>query len=94
MYGPVEGRSHDLTLLRNSNWNTILQEHLKVDGTQYYIYGDAVYSLRPWLQCPFLGNLNNEQQQFNLSMSSLRVAVEHSYKDVKQQWASSYRRIV
>lgn len=88
LYGPIEGRRHDLTLLRKSGWSEILESNLSNGETQYYVYGDGAYDIRPWLQRPFRGHLNAAQRQFNQGMSSVRVSVEHNYKDLKQQWSS------
>ena len=85
LYGPEVGRRHDLTLLRDSGWNEILQECLNVEGSYYYIYGDSAYLLRPWMQRPFSRGLSTaEQLAFNTAMSEVRVSVEQTYKDVKQ----------
>ena len=53
MYGPEEGRRHDLTHLRNCGTENISQDCLVVGNRQYSIYGDAAYVLRPWLQTAF-----------------------------------------
>ena len=55
LHGPIEGGRHDLTVLRKSGWNEILEAALLVDDKQYYVYGDGAYTLRPWFQRPFLG---------------------------------------
>lgn len=89
LYGPEEGRRHDLTLLRKSGWNERLQEALLIDGEYYYIYGDSAYMLRPWMQRPFQHGLCSAQEAiFNAAMSAVRVTVEHSYKDIKKYWTS------
>ena len=88
MYGPVEGRRHNLTILRCSGWNEENQQHLTTTTRQYYIYGDSAYSLRPCLQRSFVGNVTNEEKAFNMAMSSVCIYVEHSYKDIKRQWTS------
>eukprot|EP00171_Calliarthron_tuberculosum_P002822 IDg2822t1 len=88
LYGPSVGRRHDLTLLRNSGWESLLQASLNIENRQFYIFGDSAYSIRPWLMRPFVGNLTTEQHDFNSKMSAIRVAVEHNYKDLKQIWVS------
>ena len=63
---------------------------LVVDGVQYYIYGDAAYMLRPYMQCPFCTVVATPAQlQFNRDMARVRVAVEWNYKDLKQQWSTN-----
>lgn len=89
LYGPVEGRRHDLTLLRESGWNDVWGESLFIDGEWYYIYGDSAYLLRPWLLRPFTrGVCSGPEAVFNTRMSEARVCVEQNYKDVKQLWCS------
>jgi hypothetical protein len=50
LYGPVEGRRHDITLYRFSN----IEDKLKAihEDCGAYIYGDPAYMLRPWLITP------------------------------------------
>ena len=40
------------------------------------------------MQRPFRRNCNEEHKVFNRQMSSVLVCVEHSYKDLKQQFIS------
>lgn len=89
LYGPVEGRRHDLTLLRESRWSEVWQECLFIDGDWYYLYGDSAYLLRPWMQRPYTrGVCSAQETAFNTQMSEVRVSVEHNYKDLKQLWNS------
>ena len=88
MYGPVEGRRNDMTLLRESGWSTKFEEHLIIDNRQFYVYGDSAYSIRPWIQKHFIGCLTDEQKQCNRTMSMVRVSVEHRYKELKQKYPS------
>ena len=50
MFGPVEGRRHDTTLLKLSKVEPML---LLPPGS--FIYGDQAYQVRPWLLSPFQG---------------------------------------
>lgn len=88
LHKPIEGSRHDLTLLRNSGWETVLEGSLGTADRQYYIYGDQAYLLRPWMMRPYIGNLSVQQEISNAQMSSIRVSVEHNYKDLKQFWVS------
>ena len=45
LHGPLEGRRHNLTLLRESRLPDELPEKLKIDGLQHYIYGDKAHIL-------------------------------------------------
>ena len=51
--GPEVGRRYDMTLYREINLGSDLQENMIVDGTQYFLYGDAAYILRAYLQVAF-----------------------------------------
>lgn len=89
LFGPELGRRHDLTLYRESGWEPIMENFLHIDGVQFYIFGDSAYLLRPWMQRPFFRELATlDEKLFNTAMSSVRVAVEHNYKDLKQYWVS------
>lgn len=53
------------------------------------MYGDSAYLPRPWMQRPFVRELEKSfQLSFNTEMSALRVMVEHSYRDLKKLWTS------
>ena len=53
LFGPVEGRRHEMTLYRMSGMEKHLSSSLEIDGKQYFTYGDAAYALRPWMQVGF-----------------------------------------
>lgn len=36
--GPKEGRSHDMTLSRESNLDEVMQDGLVIEGKQFYVY--------------------------------------------------------
>jgi hypothetical protein len=63
--------------------------NLLVDGVQYCFYGDPAYMLRPHLQIAFPAlNATLEQKFSNMSMTVARIAVERSYKDLKQNFTA------
>lgn len=89
MYGPEAGRRHDLTLYRQSHLDDTLHNTLMIEDTQYCLYGDPAYVMRPWLQVGYdRAFADDAQLLFNRTMSSAREAVEWSYKDLKQMWTS------
>lgn len=89
LFGPDDGRRHDMNTYRRSGWGEKLQDSLSIEGRQFYIFGDKAYHLRPWLLRPFTAaNLSPQQLDFNGIMSSLRESVEHNYKDLKQNFVS------
>ena len=52
------------------------------------IYGDPAYPQRIWLQTPYRdANLTVAQQQYNASMSTVRVAVKRVFGDILAYFA-------
>lgn len=96
LHGPEVGRRHDMTLYRQSGLDNALSETLLIDGEQFYIYGDAAFLLRPWIQVGFNRAFATPPQLiFNSAMSASREAVEWNYKDTKQQFtAMDFRRML
>jgi nuclease HARBI1 len=93
MHGPEDGRRHDTTLYRKSDINHHLSQCLTIHGDpprQFCIQGDAAYILRQLrLQVGFSPlSATSEQLLYNAEMSAVRVAVEWSYKDVKEMWTT------
>jgi nuclease HARBI1 len=85
LFGPMEGRRHDMTLYRASEIDHLFSTSLFIQGQQYYVYGDSAYTLRPYLQVAFRGTeLSLNQAQFNVSMNTVRTSVEWVFKDIKQ----------
>jgi DDE superfamily endonuclease len=83
-FGPVEGRRHDVTLLRWSNLHDIL-DHLPAGAC---IYGDQGYPCLPRIMSPFRGPLLTEaQSEWNLAMRSVRISVEWGFAIVGNLWA-------
>jgi nuclease HARBI1 len=88
IFGPFEGRRHDMHLYAESGLDEILSEELLIDGFQHYIFGDSGYTLRPYLMTPFEGgNLTEDEALFNKWMSTARVSVEWTFKDVKKYFS-------
>ena len=84
IFGPVEGRRHDMSLYRESNIDSLLQDSMNINGIQYCLYGDPAYFLRPYLQVGYQGSsFTADQTVFNASMSKVRIAVEWAFRDVK-----------
>ena len=89
MYGPIEGKRHDCSLLRMSNLLPKLAQYaIDTNGNSLCLYGDPAHPLRVHLQCPFRGNrITPQQTEFNKSMSQVRVAVEWLFGDITRWWA-------
>jgi nuclease HARBI1 len=85
LFGPIEGRRHDMFMYSTSRIDQILQNSLLISGRQYYLYGNVAYTLRPYLQMGFRGStISSDEIAFNDSMSKVRVTVEWAFRDVKQ----------
>lgn len=83
--GPVQALRHDLTLYSRSYMEIMLHQSMFIQGTQYRLYGDKAYTLRPWLQVGFpTGLITSEQTEFHTAMNSVREAVEWAYKELKK----------
>ncbi|KAH9154917.1 hypothetical protein AeRB84_003056 [Aphanomyces euteiches] len=84
-FGPIEGRRHDLTILRESNLERLIKNDSRFNG--FVIYGDPAYGYSDQLASPFGGaRLSYAQQQVNRSMSKVRINVEWSYGQILQYW--------
>jgi len=88
LFGPWEGRRHDMTLYFESGLDAVLPHALVISGVQYYSYGDAAYMLRPWVQASFSGVMPDDQSACNTTMAVPRTAVGSGFKDVKQTCAA------
>ena len=92
MWGPMEGRRHDVIMLRESNLLNQL-ENLpvsRINGQPFVIYGDPAYPVRNTICSPFRRGaqlLTPLQEEFNASMSSVRETVEWSFRDIITSWA-------
>ncbi|XP_070379835.1 uncharacterized protein [Dermacentor albipictus] len=76
--GPYLGHRHDAGILRESGlYEKLLQ---LMQGNTFTIYGDPAYPLRPLLMRPYAGaRLNEQQQEFNTAMSTVRQSVEWGF---------------
>lgn len=87
MYGPEVGRRNDLTLLRNNGLEEELSKSLLINGRHFYIFGEAAYVLRPYMQCPWSTVVASDNEKaFNRAMNGLCVNVEWLYKEFKHYW--------
>jgi nuclease HARBI1 len=76
LFGPVEGRRHDMFLYKESGIDDNLRSPLVISKRQYYLYGDPDYILRPYLEVGFKGSsITPEEIAFNASVSKVRVTV-------------------
>lgn len=77
LYGPEVERRHDITLLRGSLINELVENCLNSDEQQYYIYGDDDYVLRPCFKVEHdRRTATTVQKLLNTGMSTIRETVE------------------
>lgn len=89
VYGPMDGRRHDETLLKESGLEALLEQHFwGPEGETLYVYGDPAYGVGAHLLSPYKGPaISDEQHKWNSAMSHVREAVEWGFKEVTQQFA-------
>jgi nuclease HARBI1 len=87
LWGPIEARRHDITMLRASRLDEALGAHQCFNN--YFVYGDPAYGCTERFVCPFdTVTMTQEQRGFNRKMSKVRVSVEWLYGDVTRYWAT------
>lgn len=84
LYGTVEDRRHDSTMLALSGLLPLLQQHARFpNGDILCIYGNPAYPLRRQLQAPFRrARINVEQILWNKAVSKVRISVEWLFGDI------------
>ena len=85
LYGPVEGRRHDSSILAMSGLLPQLEQYsVSPTGDILCIYGNPAYPHRLQLQRQYerRTQLTEEQQAFNQSMTKARVSVEWIFGDI------------
>jgi hypothetical protein len=86
IFGPLEGRYHDITLLRRSQLEGRLKRDARFNG--YVVFGDPAYGRTSHFTSPFRrAKLTPAQKVVNKSMSRVRVSVEWSYGEVIKYWS-------
>jgi hypothetical protein len=56
-FGPMEGRRHDATLLKESGLTDTLEKHFwGLNGERYYVYGDPAYQTAGHIMSPYKGH--------------------------------------
>jgi hypothetical protein len=78
IFGPVEGRRHDATLLKESGLTALLETHFwGPNGEHYFVYGDPAYQTAGHIMSPFKGvQITEAQRTWNAKMSKIREPVE------------------
>lgn len=88
--GAYPGFRHDAGIFRESGLYNELEQHTRFVNQTFVIYGDKAYSLRELLLRPYNENQVNghpDRQEFNATMSSLRIAVEWGFQKIIQEFA-------
>ncbi|XP_050515978.1 uncharacterized protein LOC126890879 [Diabrotica virgifera virgifera] len=88
LLGAYSGRRHDAFIFGQSGLYTQLERKCTFPDCIYVIYGDQAYGIRELLLCPYPGRgITEQQQNFNLSMSVTRQAVEWGFQKIISQFA-------
>ena len=85
LYGPVERRCHNSSMIASSGLLQQLQRfsNSPVTGLPLCLYGDPTYPLCAHLQGPFRGAvLTSDQQAYTTSMIAARTAVEWIFGNI------------
>lgn len=79
-----EGRKHDASMMTESGLLGELQRNaISPTGQPLCVFGDPAYPLRVHLQGPFKNaHLTPQMQEFNKSMSEVRISVEWLFNDI------------
>jgi hypothetical protein len=85
LYGPVEGRRHDSTMLNMSGIIDVMKNDQSNLFSGKFIYGDPAYGCSNFIICPSaLGS--KAATLFNRDMSSVRESVEWGFGRIKTLW--------
>jgi hypothetical protein len=88
MFGPVESRRHDSTMLAESRLLQRLETHPAKIFDGKCIYGDPAFGCSEYVCCPYpMSEPGSSEAAFNSDMSSVREAVEWSFGRLKNLWA-------
>ncbi|XP_067016499.1 uncharacterized protein [Acropora muricata] len=84
MYGPVEGKKHDSSMLTDSGLLHQLEHHaFSRAGEPMALYGDPAYPLRVHLQVPYrCAGMTPQMEEYNKAMSAVRISVEWLFGDI------------
>ena len=78
-----EGKMHDSAMLAHSGLLNDLEQYAFCHGMPMCVYGDPAYPLRVHLQAPYRDlERTIPMQEFNKSMSRVRVSVEWIFGDI------------
>ncbi|XP_036322314.1 putative nuclease HARBI1 [Rhagoletis pomonella] len=82
------GSCHDSWVFKNSTLYNKLPSYCK----DYYLLGDSAYPCNKYLITPYKdnGHLTNANKLFNIKLSSGRIAIEHSFRILKQRFRQLY----
>ena len=94
LFGPIEGKYHDMTLLRESNIITKIERlnttfnNRREEYINLLIFGDPAYSVGTTILSPFSGvGLTSAMKNYNTYMSRHRIAVEWGFGKIVNDWS-------
>ena len=89
------GRDNDASIFSQTEIYDLLdKEKLNVpepdqvlgSNTPYYLVGDDIFALKPWLMKPYSGGCNIQQEVFNYRLSRARRTIENTFGIMSARW--------
>lgn len=88
LFGPVEGKKHDSSVLDESGLLRQLNASMRRNATSVYsVYGDPAYPSRPQILSPYRNPVNQGQRDHNKAMSGVRQSVEWCFGNISTLFA-------
>ncbi|XP_030768432.1 protein ALP1-like [Sitophilus oryzae] len=94
------GSCHDAVVFKNSNLfkrahDLIPKGTSHIDGKDvpFFLLGDPAYPLLNWLQKPYIGVIDPQEESFNCYLSSARIIVENAFGRLKARWRCLLKRV-
>jgi hypothetical protein len=84
VFGPVEGRRHDVTNLQESGLLEILDNHFwGPNGEHLFVYGDPAYQTSGHIMAPYKGaHITQAERDFKAKVSKIGEPMEWMFKEV------------
>ena len=85
--GPWAGSRNDLGVFHESQLDMLMRPLVVHGNDVYHMFGDKAYQSLDLVMCPFHPPLNDTEQEYNKTLSALRVSVEHFFGKVTKLWS-------
>ena len=88
LFGPFEGKANDNRMAQETDIDGRLAALFNDHGDGVAVlFGDQAYSSYRWILMPYPNARDRDEVQFNIRMSSVRIAVEQAFGLAKNNWA-------